>query len=460
MVKSLKQNVNMLEGPLLKNIILYTIPIILTGFLQLLFNAADLVIVGQFCGSLSVAAVGATNSVTSLLVNLFIGLSAGAGVITANTLGAKDKNATFQTVHTAIPLALVSGVFLTIVGVFASEPLLKLMKTPSDVLPLSATYMKIYFAGIIFMLLYNFGSAILRATGDTKSPLLYLSVAGVINVLLNIIFVTVFNLNVAGVALATTISQGVSAFLVIRRLVIRDDECRFFITKMRFYKKQLIKIIKIGVPAGIQSSMFSISNVLIQSSVNGFGSAAVSGASAASSIENFVYIAMNAFHQTGLNFAGQNAGAGNYKRIKKIAVTSLSSVAILGLVGGLLVWTFAKPLLGIYITNSEEAVRYGFTKLTFICLPYFIAGLMDTTAGLLRGIGSTVAPMLTTVFGTCVFRIVWIYTVFTLFKTYQVLLLSYVISWTITLTIELIIFIILVNKKERLYQTKPKHTTT
>ena len=449
MTHSLKKNINMLEGPLLKNIILYTIPIILTGFLQLLFNAADLVIVGQFCGSISVAAVGATNSVTSLIVNLFLGLSAGAGVVMANALGAKDNEDSFRVIHTAMPLALVCGAFLTIVGITVSKPILTLMGTPSDVLPLSATYMKIYFAGIIAMLVYNFGAAILRAAGDTQGPLIYLSIAGVINVALNVMFVTLFDMNVAGVALATTISQIVSAALVVIRLMRRNDAARFYIKKMRFYKRQLIRIINIGVPAGIQSSMFSISNVLIQSSVNSFGSAAVSGAAAASSIENFVFIAMNAFHQTGLNFAGQNAGAGNYKRIKKIAALSLASVSVLGLVGGILVWAFARQLLGIYITNSEEAIMYGITKMTFICLPYFIEGLMDTTTGLLRGIGSSFAPMLITIFGTCVFRVVWIYTVFAYFRTYPLLLISYVISWTITLTVELILFIVLINKKEK-----------
>ena len=449
MTHSLKKNINMLEGPLLKNIILYTIPIILTGFLQLLFNAADLVIVGQFCGSISVAAVGATNSVTSLIVNLFLGLSAGAGVVMANALGAKDNEDSFRVIHTAMPLALVCGAFLTIVGITVSKPILTLMGTPSDVLPLSATYMKIYFAGIIAMLVYNFGAAILRAAGDTQGPLIYLSIAGVINVALNVMFVTLFDINVAGVALATTISQIVSAALVVIRLMRRNDAARFYIKKMRFYKRQLIRIINIGVPAGIQSSMFSISNVLIQSSVNSFGSAAVSGAAAASSIENFVFIAMNAFHQTGLNFAGQNAGAGNYKRIKKIAALSLASVSVLGLVGGILVWAFARQLLGIYITNSEEAIMYGITKMTFICLPYFIEGLMDTTTGLLRGIGSSFAPMLITIFGTCVFRVVWIYTVFAYFRTYPLLLISYVISWTITLTVELILFIVLINKKEK-----------
>lgn len=452
MIKTLKPNVNMLEGPILINVIRYAVPLMLTGVLQLLFNAADLVVVGQFCGSVSVAAVGATNSLTNLLVNLFLGFSAGAGVVMANALGAKDKDDAHKTLHTAIPLALSCGVILTIVGVLACEPLLKLMQTPNDVLPLSAIYMKIYFGGIIAMLLYNFGASILRASGDTQSPLIYLSIAGVINVILNIIFVTVFNMNVAGVALATTLSQVISATLVILKLINRNDECRFFITKMRFYKRQLIKILKIGFPAGIQGSLFSISNVLIQSSVNSFGAAAVSGAAAASSIEGFIFIIMNAFHHTGLNFAGQNTGAGNFKRIRKITFVTLMSVAVVGIVGGGAIYIFAKPLLSIYITNSSEAIKYGLIKLTFICLPYFVCGVMDTTTGILRGMGSSFAPMIITVFGTCVFRIVWIYTVFAHYHKFEVLLLSYIISWTLTFITELVLFFILINKKEKKMQ--------
>ena len=452
MIKTLKPNVNMLEGPILINVIRYAVPLMLTGVLQLLFNAADLVVVGQFCGSVSVAAVGATNSLTNLLVNLFLGFSAGAGVVMANALGAKDKDDAYKTLHTAIPLALSCGVILTIVGVLACEPLLKIMQTPNDVLPLSAIYMKIYFGGIIAMLLYNFGASILRASGDTQSPLIYLSIAGVINVILNIIFVTVFNMNVAGVALATTLSQVISATLVILKLINRNDECRFFITKMRFYKRQLIKILKIGFPAGIQGSLFSISNVLIQSSVNSFGAAAVSGAAAASSIEGFIFIIMNAFHHTGLNFAGQNTGAGNFKRIRKITFVTLMSVAVVGIVGGGAIYIFAKPLLSIYITNSSEAIKYGLIKLTFICLPYFVCGVMDTTTGILRGMGSSFAPMIITVFGTCVFRIVWIYTVFAHYHKFEVLLLSYIISWTLTFITELVLFFILINKKEKKMQ--------
>ncbi len=307
-----RRNIDMLNGSLFKNVIAYTVPIILTGLLQLLFNAADLIIVGQFCGSLSVAAVGATGSITNLIVNLFIGLSVGAGVVVAQSIGAGNGQKTHRTIHTAIPTALVGGVVLTVIGIGFSEIFLRWMDTPENILPLSALYMKIYFAGIIFMMIYNFCSSILRAAGDTKSPLIFLTIAGVINVALNVIFVTTFDLNVVGVALATTISQGVSATLVLITLIKRTDSCKLYLSQMRFYKDEFIQLIKIGLPAGIQGSLFSISNVIIQSSINSFGDIAVAGNAAALNIEGFVYVTLNAFHQTTLNFTGQNIGANQY----------------------------------------------------------------------------------------------------------------------------------------------------
>ena len=288
---------NLLEGPLLPNIITYTIPIILTSLLQLLFNAADLVVVGRFCGSVSVAAVGATGSITNLIVNLFIGLSVGAGVSVAHAYGERDAQAVHRTVHTAVITALVGGAVLTVVGVTFSKTFLHMMGTPENVLKLSAVYMKIYFGGIVFSMIYNFCASILRAAGDTKSPLVFLSIAGVVNVVLNLIFVTAFHMNVAGVALATTISQAVSAVLVVLALMKRDDACRLDLRMVRFHKAQLIKMIKIGLPAGIQGSLFSISNVLIQSSINSFGDIFMSGNAAASNIEGFAYVCINAFSQ-------------------------------------------------------------------------------------------------------------------------------------------------------------------
>ena len=446
-----RRNVDMLNGSLFRNVISYTIPIILTGLLQLLFNAADLIIVGQFCGSLSVAAVGATGSITNLIVNLFIGLSVGAGVVVAQSIGAGDDKKTHRTIHTAIPTALVGGVVLTIIGIGFSETFLKWMDTPENILPLSALYMKIYFAGIIFMMIYNFCSSILRAAGDTKSPLIFLTIAGVINVVLNVIFVTVFNLNVAGVALATTSSQGVSAILVLITLIKRTDSCKLYLSQIRFYKDEFVQLIKIGLPAGIQGSLFSISNVIIQSSINSFGDIVVAGNAAALNIEGFIYVTLNAFHQTTLNFTGQNIGANQYKRAKKVFLICLGCVLVIGLTMSTIVYSLGPQLLSIYITDSPEAIEYGLIRMTCLFIPFSLLGLMDVSGGGLRGMGVSFAPMVISVLGVCGIRIGWIYTIFQIpqFHTLEVLYLSYAISWGITFVAQTIAYFIAYNKRKR-----------
>lgn len=444
-------NKNMLSGPLFLNIVLYTIPIILTSILQLLFNAADLVIVGRFCGSVSVAAVGATGSITNLLVNFFIGLSVGAGVTVAHGLGSHEDTVVHNTVHTALPVALVSGVVLTIIGISFSGTFLQMMGTPENVLPLSTVYMQIYFAGITFTMVYNFCAAILRAAGDTKSPLVFLSLAGVVNVVLNVVFVKAFHMNVAGVALATTISQGISAVLVVIALIRRTDACRLTLKKMRFHRIQLAKMLRIGLPAGIQSSLFSISNVLIQSSVNSFGDIFMSGNAAASNIEGFVYVSLNAFHQTAVNFIGQNAGAKQYKRVYRTLWICLGLVAVVGLSLGALAYSLGPTLLSFYITDSQEAIGYGMVRLAYICLPYFICGLMDVSTGALRGLGASFVPMVISILGVCGLRIGWIYTIFQLpaFHTPQCLYFSYIVSWTVTFLFQIVSFIIVYRKHIR-----------
>lgn len=438
----------MIEGPLLPSIISYTVPIILTSVLQLLFNAADLVVVGRFCGSISVAAVGATGSITNLIVTLFIGLSVGAGVTVAHALGGREDQAVHNTVHTAIPLALLSGIFLTVVGIVSSRSLLQMMGTPETVLPLSAVYMQIYFAGITFTMLYNFCAAILRAAGDTKSPLVYLTFSGVVNVVLNLIFVTVLHMNVAGVALATTISQAISALLVMRALMLRTDACKLDLKKMRFHRQQLMKMIRIGLPAGMQSSLFAISNVMIQSSVNSFGDIFMSGNAASGNIEGFVYVSLNAFHQTAVNFIGQNSGARQYKRITKTLWICLACCVVVGLSLGTLIWSFGPQLLSVYITDSAEAIGYGMIRMTYIALPYFLCGLMDVSTGALRGLGSSFTPMLISVLGVCGIRIFWISTLFQLpqFHTPQFLYSSYAFSWTVTFLCQMTAFYFVFRK--------------
>lgn len=439
---------DMLTGPLFPSIVSYTVPIILTGLLQLLFNAADLVVVGTK-GEIYLSAVGATNAITNLIVNLFIGLSVGGGVTMAHAMGSRDDEAIHRTVHTVLPTAFIGGIVLTAVGTALSKTLLRWMDTPESVLPYSTLYMRIYFGGMAFNMVYNFGAALLRAAGDTRGPLLYLTIAGVANVVLNLIFVLVFGMTVDGVALATIISQGISAALVVRALIRRTDAARLQLKKLRIYKAQIMKIIRLGLPAGVQGSLFSISNVMIQSSVNSFGEIFMAGNTAAGSIEGFVYVTMNAFHQTALNFTGQNLGAGQYKRMRKVLSICLCCVTVAGMAVGGGIYLLREPLLRIYIVdspNASQAIAAGAERMMFVCLPYFLLGMMDVTTGVLRGLGSSFAPMIISVLGVCGFRIGWIYTVFASNPTPSTLFVSYPISWTITFACQLIAFIWIYRK--------------
>lgn len=440
---------DMLTGSLFPSIVSYTIPIILTGLLQLLFNAADLVVVGSK-GDIYLSAVGATNAVTTLIVNLFIGLSAGAGVTLAHAIGSRNDEAVHRTVHTALPTALIGGVILTIVGVCFAETFLIWMKTPDEVLPYSTLYMQIYFCGMIFNMIYNFCGALLRAAGDTKGPLIYLTIAGVCNVALNLLFVLCFDMTVDGVALATIISQGISAVLVVWALKKRTDAVKLHLKKMRIYKEQIKKIVQLGLPAGIQGSLFSISNVMIQSSVNSFGKVFMAGNTAAGSIEGFLYVAMNAFHQTAINFTGQNMGAGQYKRVRKTMEICLGCVTVLGIVLGVGVYLLREPLLRIYITdspNAAEAIAAGAERMLYLCIPYFLLGIMDVTTGVLRGLGSSVTPMIISILGVCGIRIGWIYTFFAKDHTPGMLFISYPISWIVTFVFEFIAFVIICRRQ-------------
>ncbi len=443
-----RYNKDMLSGPLLGSILSYTIPIIFASVLQLLFNAADLVVVGRYRGSLSVGAVGATGSITNLIVNLFIGLSVGVGVNVAHAIGSRDAKMQSRIVHTALPVAVIGGLVLSAVGIGFARTFLELMGTPADVLPLSTLYMQIYFGGMVFTMVYNFCAAILRAAGDTKGPLLYLSIAGVLNVALNLLFVVVFGMNVEGVALATIISQGVSAVLVVIALCRRTDGCRLEFKKLHIHKRALGKIVSLGVPAGLQGSMFSISNVLIQSSINSFGPVFISGCAAAANIEGFVYVAMNAFHQTALNYTGQNAGARQFDRVKKIWGICLASVTVTGILLGGAVCLFAPWLLQIYITDSPQAIAEGTMRMLMVALPYFLCGLQDVTTGVLRGLGASVLPMCLSVAGICGIRVLWIYTVFAIPQLQNPvgLMASYPVSWMLTFCAQLVAFAVVFRR--------------
>lgn len=443
--KTNKYEIDMCNGPLFGKIVLFTIPVMLSGVLQLLFNAADIVVVGRFAGSSALAAVGSTSSLINLLVNLFIGLSVGTNVLVARFYGAGQKKELSDMVHTAILTSLVSGCALIVIGILAARPALMLMDTPGDVLNQAVIYMCIYFVSMPAMMSFNFGSAILRAVGDTRRPLYFLTFAGVVNVCLNLIFVIVFHMGVAGVALATTISQIISAFLVLRCLARADADYRLNIHELRIDKDKLWKMVQIGIPAGLQGALFSISNVLIQSSVNSFGYIAMAGNTAASNIEGFVYTSMNALYQTAISFSGQNYGARNYKRIGKILLICQGLVIAVGVIMGNAAYLFADILLGLY-TPEADVVAYGVVRLGIICTTYCLCGMMEVVVGVLRGMGYSIMPMLVSLTGACLFRIVWIYTVFKWHHSLECLYWSYPISWALTFAIHLLCFAVIYHR--------------
>ena len=456
-----KQNSNMTKGPLLGQMIRYTIPLILTGILQLFFNAADLVIVGQFgkSGSNAVAAVGCTGALTNLITNFFIGCSAGSGVTVAHAIGSKNSDAVHKAVHSIVPLSAVGGAVISVLGIVLAEPMLILMSTPDNIIELSTVYMQIIFAGMIPNMIYNFGASILRAAGESKKPLYYLIFAGIVNLALNLLFVIVFNWDVAGVAVATVVSHIISAILVIGALTKRADDCKLELKKIRFYSESLKSIFRMGIPAGIQSSLFSVANIIIQSSTNALDTVyagVVAGGAAASNIQNFAFMTNSGFHQTAMNYTGQNVGSGKYDRVRKITVISLICVAVTAIVVGVLMTVFAEPLLRIYITDSEKAVNWGVIRMICMCLPYFTAGIMDVTTGVLRGMGFSLFPMLSSVFCICIFRIVWVYTVFAIpaYHTPESLWLSFPISWVLSFIIQFIVLIRVLNKKIKMQKER------
>ena len=443
--QSKKYEIDMIHGPLLGKILLFTLPLMASSILQLLFNAADIIVVGRYAGSDALAAVGSTGALINLLTNMFIGFSVGANVLVARYYGAGKPDEVSETVHTSVMLSIIGGILLAAIGIIFASPLLELMGTPENVLPLAALYVRIYFAGMPVTLLYNYGSAILRAIGDTKRPLYYLAVAGVLNIILNLIFVIVFEMSVAGVALATILSQTLSAILVIRCLMHTEGGCHLDLHQLKIHSHKLWKILQLGLPAGLQGSIFSLSNVLIQSSVNSFGAIAMAGNSAAANIEGFTYVAMNSFYQAAITFVSQNMGAMEFKRIRKIAWQCLACVTVTGALLGNLSFFFGHQLLGIY-SDEAEVIRYGIYRLEVIGTTYFLCGIMDVCVGCLRGIGYSFLPMVVSLLGACGFRILWIFTVFKGHHDLHTLYISYPISWAITASVHMICFLILYRR--------------
>ncbi|MBR2968583.1 MAG: MATE family efflux transporter [Clostridia bacterium] len=433
--------VDLTQGPLFKNIIKFTVPVILTGILQLLFNAADIVVIGRYGSDTALAAVSATGALINLIVNLLVGLSVGAGVCVARCFGSRDDRGQHEVVHTSMLVAGVGGVVFGLIGFFFARIFLVWMSTPDNVIDQASTYVRIYFIGVPFSIVYNFGAAILRSVGNTKRPLLFLVIAGVINVAFNLVFVIVLNMDVAGVAWATAISQFVSCILVVAHLLRVKGAHRLQISKLRIYGDKLKQVLVVGLPAGIQGSLFSISNVLIQSSVNGFGDIAMSGNGVAANIEGFVYTSMNSFHQTALNFTGQHVGAKKQDRIKLITGICVACVSVVGLVMGVGAFLLGKPLIGIYEPGRDDVAAYGIMRMSIISTTYFICGIMDVFSGTLRGMGKSISSMIITLLCVCGIRVVWIYTVFEANKTLTTLYLSYPISWAICVVAQLILFI-------------------
>ncbi|MCQ2538416.1 MAG: MATE family efflux transporter [Lachnospiraceae bacterium] len=452
-IKTNKFEMDMCTGSLFRKMLLFTLPLMCSSLLQLLFNAADMVVAGRYAGDTALASISSTGAITNFIINVFVGLSVGANVLVARFYAQQNEKEVSETVHTAVLISILFGLFLAGLGWVVSRPVLTLMKTPEDVIDGSVTYMRIYFLGMPVIMLYNFTSAILRAVGDTKRPLIFLAIAGVINVILNLFFVIVLKIGVAGVAIATVASQAISAGLVLLTLINYDGCLKLEAKKLKLSGSKLGQMARIGLPAGLQGSLFSISNVLIQSSINSFGSAAMSGNAAAANLEGFVYVGMNSFHHTTLSFTSQNYGRRNMERVKKTAIYGLMFVIFFGLVLGLSAWIFRYPLLSLYVKDEggaiDQIIEYGITRMTVIMFTYFTCGTMDVLVGALRGLGRSILPMIMTLTFVCGFRILWIYTVFAANRSLTTLFLSYPISWLSATIVHGICFIITFKKLQK-----------
>ena len=444
--KTNKYEIDMCNGSILDKLISFSIPLMLSGILQLLFNAVDIIVVGRFTGSEALAAVGSTTALINVFVNFFIGISLGSNVLAARFFAAgKDKEMS-ETVHTAITLALISGVGMGIIGVLAAKGALMLMDTPDNVLNLSTLYMRIYFVGMPFFMLYNYGAAILRAVGDTKRPLLFLIISGSVNVVLNLIFVLRFHMGVAGVAIATVISQAISCVLVLRCLYRTESSYQLRFSRLGMKAKYVKQIFQVGVPAGIQSTIINFSNVLLQSSVNSFGSVAMAGYTAANNILGFLYVSINSVTQACMSFTSQNYAVRRFKRMDKILLECLGLTVAVSLVFGGGSYLFGSELMHIY-TKSADVVACGVDIMLYTTVTYFLCGMMDLFPGALRGMGHSAVPMILSVIGTVGTRIVWIYLVFPYHRALDFLFISYPVSWLLTIIMQVICFYF-VRKKE------------
>ncbi len=422
----------MTEGRLAGKILAFSVPLMLTNLLQLLYNAADIIVIGRLCGQDPVAAVGSSSSFCALIVNVFLGLSVGVSVAVGKYIGQKRGNDVSETVHTAAILGILCGIAAGILGTLVSEPVLRLLKTPDAVMPLALIYLRIYLIGCPGNLLYNFLAAVLRANGDTKHPFVFLSISGVANVILNIVMVAVFRLDTAGVAIATIVSQYLSAAMMVIYMKNLDDSCKIDFGKLRLNSKKTLEIAKMGLPSGVQSSVFAISAMVIQSAVNSFGPAVMAGNTAAGSVDSFSYAIHNAFHYTSTSFVAQNFGAKKFDRIGKSVGICFVYAIISALISGGIIYLFANPLLSLYLPGNDAAIAAGTVRLKWLCLLYFLLAMMDVMSGSLRGLGCALVPTIISLIGSCGLRVLWIYTVLPKVHTLDVLYLSYPITWGAT----------------------------
>lgn len=446
--KKRSRQMDMLHGSLLDKILLFALPLAASSILQQLFNSADAAVAGRFAGSQALAAVGGNAPVVSLIINLFVGMSVGANVIIANYIGQKNTKKVHEAVHTVYIMALVLGIVMMMMGQLIARPILILINTPSDVINLATLYLRIYFCGMPCVMIYNFGAAILRSVGDTKRPLYCLLISGVINVVLNVFFVVLCHLSVAGVAIATIIADTVSAGLVTWFLIRSNDIIKLNLRELTLKKEYIKKVVQIGAPAGLQGAVFSVSNVCIQAGINSFGTAAIAGSAAALNFEYFTYFSTNAFGQAAVTFVSQNYGARQFERCKKALRLSLISGMIVTAFMSIIFVAGRTPFISIY-TNDSAAIQYGIVRMAIVEMFEFIACLYEIPGGALRGIGHSLLPAILTVFGSCGLRIVWIYTVFHKFHTFQVLMSVYLVTWIVTSILVLGAYTIVTKKVYR-----------
>ena len=443
-----KDKIDMLQGNIWTGLLAFTIPLMLTNILQLMFNAADMVVVGRFVGKESLAAVGSTTNIIFLMTNLFVGISVGANVVTAQCIGEGDHDAVRNSIRTAVTLSLLGGCLLLMIGQAIARPLLELLGSPADVIDKSEIYLRVYFCGLPVMMLYNFSTAQLRAFGDTKRPMYYLTMSGIVNLILNVIFVVAFGMDTFGVGLATVISQAISAILTLRRLNSTDPEYRMTARDLRMHGATLLRILKVGIPAGLQNIMFSIANLTIQSSINSFGSSVMAAATAASNVENVTYLAMNAFQYANISFVGQNYGAGNLPRIRKIMTASVTLAVLFGLVIGYASIAAGPQIFRIY-TKDPEVLAYAVRKLWIINSLYFLSGIQDAFSGGIKGFGYSFIAMVNALLGVCLARVIYIRTVFAAFPTFDVLFAVYPVSFFVTAVLQCIGFVVIYRRLSR-----------